>query len=62
MTLDTTNFSASLDRRGVTGLYSLSESGLATMGTGSTTACCHCIGTVPLQQRGSGCAITWAIL
>ena len=40
----TTNFSASLDSNGVAeiGLYSTSESGLATLGTGVITAFCHC--------------------
>ena len=49
----TTNFSASLDSNGVAeiGLYSTSESGLATLGTGVITAFCHCWGTAPEEKK-----------
>ena len=50
--LETTNFSATRERRGVAeiGLYSESVLGFATLGTGVTTACRHCKGTVPQEK------------
>jgi len=62
--LETTKFSATLERRGVTeiGLYSESVLGSATLGTGVTTACRHCKGTVPQEKdKFRICATTWAI-
>jgi len=57
-------FFATLERRAVTeiGLYSESVLGLATLGTGVTTACRLCKGTVP-QDRDKFriCVTTWAI-